>query len=157
MPRFSLLFTLACVACAGSESTPKAPEGEAPSSEPASEAQQCLTDAQALREPKPDAPEVIDVVHILVRHRELKDPRGATRSREEACLRALAALHELQETGDWNATVLKYSDADNDVLGRVRASELNAEFANAAFALEPNELSYVVETNRGFHIILRRR
>jgi parvulin-like peptidyl-prolyl isomerase len=42
-----------------------------------------------------------------------------------------------------------------DRLGAVRQEDLEQSFANAAFALEPNQLSYVVKSNRGFHIILR--
>jgi parvulin-like peptidyl-prolyl isomerase len=62
----------------------------------------------------------------------------------------------LESGGDWDETVKEYSDARNDVLGRVSFDELTTDFANAAFALEANQLSYVVETNRGFHIILRK-
>jgi hypothetical protein len=157
MQHYWTLIGLMLFACAASNSNAEAPAAKPPRTAPLDEAEQCLADAEVLREPKPDAPEVINVAHILVRHRDLKDHRGATRSREDACLHALAALRELQASSDWDAAVLKYSDADNDVLGRVRADELTPEFANAAFALEPNELSYVVETNRGFHIILRKQ
>jgi NIMA-interacting peptidyl-prolyl cis-trans isomerase 1 len=152
-----MLVGLLFLGCGGSQSSTEAPDDQAEEGAPVGKAAQCLADAEAMREPKPDAPETIDVSHILVRHRDLKEPHGATRSREEACLRALDALQALQANGDWNAVALEYTDAKNDVLGSVRADELTTEFANAAFALEPNELSYVVETNRGFHIILRKR
>jgi peptidyl-prolyl cis-trans isomerase NIMA-interacting 1 len=152
-----MLVGLLFLGCGGSQPSAEAPDDQAEESAPLGKAAQCLADAEAMREPKPDAPEVIDVSHILVRHRDLKEPHGATRTREEACLRALDALQALQANGDWNAVALEYTDAKNDVLGRVRADELTTEFANAAFALEPNELSYVVETSRGFHIILRKR
>jgi peptidyl-prolyl cis-trans isomerase C len=109
-----------------------------------------------LRDPKPDAPLTIRVSHILVRHRELKQPSGATRAREAACLRALDALHALENGADWDEVVLEYNDANNDALGRVRQEDLATDFANAAFALDVNEISYVVETSRGFHVILRK-
>jgi parvulin-like peptidyl-prolyl isomerase len=120
--------------------------------------EQCLQDAKAPREPKANAPDSIDVSHILVRHAKLKRPEGATRSREEACLRALEALKKLQSSGNWDAVVAEYSDAPGATmgsLGRVSVDDLDPDFANAAFALDVDELSYVVETRRGFHIILR--
>lgn len=149
---------LLLAACSGSTQSRVAnsPGSEKGVSDPTSVGATCLQDARALRSPNPEAPSKIRLAHILIRHRELKDPRGATRSPDEACLRALQALHELQDGGDWDEVAKKYSDARNDVLGRVGFDELTTEFANAAFALEGNQLSYVVETNRGFHIILRK-
>src|SRR5690606_10835529 len=102
-------------------------------------------------------PRKIHVAHILVRHAALPEPQGATRSREAACLRALEALEALAKDGaDFDATAGKFSDSPSFDLGRVSADELDAAFAAAAFSLSPNELSYVVETGRGFHVILRK-
>lgn len=106
-----------------------------------------------------DAPEKIGISHILVRHAELDDPGGATRNREEACLLALQALEALQ-TGrsTWDEAVEKYSDSGKDTagdLGRVSRDELTPRFGDAAFSLAENELSYVVESDRGYHIVLR--
>jgi hypothetical protein len=88
----------------------------------------------------------------------LARPEGATRSREEACLYALNALQQVQSSGDWDASVEEYSDSGKAArgdLGRVSIDELEGPFGNAAFALEVDQLSYVVESDRGFHIILR--
>ena len=154
MSRFCLVLLL--TACGGSSAPAAAPD---PAEEGAASAgKQCLEDASAPREPKANAPEAIEVSHILVRHAELKRPQGATRSREQACLRALEARNKLQASGDWDAVVSEYSDAPGatgGALGRVSADELDPAFASAAFALDVDELSYVVETERGFHIILR--
>jgi peptidyl-prolyl cis-trans isomerase NIMA-interacting 1 len=117
--------------------------------------QQCLEDAAAPRLPPTDAPARITVAHILVRHAGLDDPRGASRSRETACLRALDALQALKDGGDWAEVARQYSDSKDDALGRVSRDDLTRAFANAAFSLEVNQLSYVVESDRGFHIILR--
>ncbi len=118
----------------------------------------CLEDAATPREVPADAPESIEVAHILVRHAELERPEGATRSREAACLRALAAREKLEHGAEWEATVAEFSDAPGATegnLGVVSRDELAPEFANAAFSLEVNQLSYVVETDRGFHVIVR--
>ncbi|HOU93458.1 MAG TPA: peptidylprolyl isomerase [Polyangiaceae bacterium] len=128
-------------------------EGQASSAEA-----QCLADAAAAREPKADAPPRIEVAHILVRHQDLARPEGATRSKGEACLRALAALDALKAGKEWEAVYAEYSDeksATEGNLGSVSKDDLDPAFAAAAFALDVNELSYVVETERGFHVIVR--
>ena len=145
------------MACGGSTAPAEAPE-EAKSEQALSEGEQCLEDAAAEREPKAGAPEQIGVSHILVRHADLERPQGATRTREEACLRALEALKKLQGGADWDAVVQEYSDAAGataGALGTVARDELDPSFADAAFTLDSEQLSYVVESPRGFHIILR--
>jgi parvulin-like peptidyl-prolyl isomerase len=117
---------------------------------------QCLDDANAPRTPPPGAPDRIEVRQILVRHRELARPDGATETREQACLLALEALQQLQGGADWAVVVEKFSDASSDDLGRVSRDELSPAFADAAFELGSGELSYVVESDRGFHVILRK-
>lgn len=137
----------------------KSPEGPTQvAASPNSAEAQCLDDANADRVPSPTAPERIEVAHVLVRHRDLKDNHGSTRTRGEACLRALSALEALQGGATWNGVVEEYSDsghADHGSLGRVSQDELSPHFAAAAFSLSSQELSYVVESDRGFHIILR--
>lgn len=119
---------------------------------------QCIEQARAPREKKADEPLRIEVSHILVRHRDLERPQGATRTPEEACLRALEALNALKSGGQWDQVVDQYSDAKGAThggLGRLSRDDMDPAFADAAFALDVDELSYVVETERGFHIILR--
>ncbi len=117
--------------------------------------EQCLADAATPRSAPKDAPEKMTVSHILVRHAELERPEGATRSREEACLRALTALQKLEEGALWHEVAATFSDAASGSLGRVSKDMLTGAFGEAAFSLEPNQLSYVVESDRGFHVILR--
>lgn len=119
--------------------------------------QECVADAGAWPEPSEGAPLRVEVSHILVRHAELEQSEGAERTREQACLRALEALHAVQGGLDWLDAVARYSDAKSAELGRVSADELPRGFAETAFSLEVNQLSYVVESERGFHIILRTR
>jgi peptidyl-prolyl cis-trans isomerase NIMA-interacting 1 len=117
---------------------------------------QCLIDANAETSIPANAPSKVSVRHILVRHSGLNDTRGATLTREQACERALAALKALESGNvEWAAAVTEYSDAKDDNLGRVAPDELNPKFAAAAFSLEVDQLSYVVETDRGFHVIWR--
>lgn len=136
----------------------------APSAPPAtvdtahSKGNTCLVDASTAIPIPTNAPARIEVRHILVRHAELSDPKGASRSKEAACLRALDALEALQSgTLDWPQAVDKFSDSKDDDLGRVSPDNLTPTFAGAAFSLEVDQLSYVVETDRGYHVILRDR
>ncbi len=156
-----LLATLGTLGCSGSTPAANSADGAAtpgPSGGTSARGSQCLTDAGTSIDVPANAPARVELRHILVRHGELADPKGATRSREDACLAALDALEALQKgTLDWDAAVARYSDAKDSELGRVAVDELDPAFAGAAFSLEVDQLSYVVETPRGFHVILRRR
>lgn len=143
--------------CGGAASQPAAPAPGAPAAA-TSDADRCLSEAAAPRAPRADAPTKISVSHVLVRHRDLKRPEGATRSRGEACLRAREAREKLLAGAAWDEVVKQYSDAGDATaghLGSVSKDDLDKTFANAAFALDVGELSHVVETPRGFHVIAR--
>lgn len=121
---------------------------------------QCLVDAEVVRRAPADAPERIDVAHILVRHAGVKDSGDVTRTREEACLRAVEAREKLFGGGEWEAVFAEYSDskgATQGVLYDVTEGSLDQQFAGAAFSLGVDELSHPVETKRGFHIIWRKK
>ena len=122
---------------------------------------QCLKAARAPRERVPDEPTRVGLRHILVRHNESrrKDP-SIDRRRGMACLRALDALTALKEGAGWDETVKEYTDEKGAAtrggsLGTVTRDDLDPAFADAAFELDVDELSYVVESPAGFHIILR--
>ena len=152
----ALLLVLVGVGCGSKPSASGGAKGAAQVD--ASPGAICLEDAAAPREIPEGAPENIEVAHILVRHADLERPEGATRSREAACLRALEALEMLEQGAEWEKVVAEYSDAPGATegnLGTVSRDQLAPEFANAAFSLDVNQLSYVVETDRGFHVILR--
>ena len=150
------IVVLAAACGASPEAPAKAP---ATTVGPQSAGEECLAAASAPRSAGEDAPESIEVSHILVRHRDL--PRNREdRSREQACLRALQALEKLKAGSDFDSVVAEYSDEKGasdrgGSLGRVTPDELNPAFAAAAFELAVDELSYVVESKSGFHIILR--
>lgn len=149
---------LAVAACAGASTTPESAESES-SPPPPGPGGECLEAATAERTPSADAPDKIGVSHILIRHNDLD--RDATElSREEACLRALEALEKLKSGGDFDEVASEYSDergvdTRGASLGTVGRDEVHESFANAAWSLEVDELSYVVESKSGFHIILR--
>lgn len=120
----------------------------------------CLTQANASYERKPNEPERIGLRHILVRHAESKNPGGATRTREQACNRALDARKKLESGADWDEVVKEYSDERGAAerhgsLGNVTRGDLDPAFAAAAFNLDVDETSHVVESKAGFHLIQR--
>jgi len=157
MRRMLSLIALAILLPGCGGSTPSGKSADEASG-PRTKGQQCLDDADAPREPKADAPISISVSHILVRHAGLRRPEGATRTAEEACLRALEALESLKAGAAWEDVVEEFSDAPatgGGSLGRIRHDDVDPKFGDAAFALDVDELSYVVETPRGFHVILR--
>ena len=121
----------------------------------------CLRAAGEKREKHPNEPSRIAVKHILIKHAFSKKPEGAPRrTREEACLRALEARDKIRGGADFGAIVKDYSEEPGAAsregsLGQIERSDVLAPFADAAFELEVNQVSDVVETEFGFHVILR--
>jgi parvulin-like peptidyl-prolyl isomerase len=106
-------------------------------------------------------PKEIGAKHILVMHAESKSkPEGITRSREEARKRAEEALAKVRGGAEWNALVKAYTDEPggaerNGDLGLFDRTTMVRGFADAAFNLRVGEVSPVVETVYGFHVIQR--
>jgi NIMA-interacting peptidyl-prolyl cis-trans isomerase 1 len=155
MRRILTLSLLALIGCGGS---PKKAREARPQEE--SPGTQCIDEAATPRTPPTDAPNRADFAQILVRHAGVRSAQGVTRTREEACLRALDARKKLLGGSDWDDVFRQYSDsqgATQGVLYDVTQGSLDPAFAGAAFSLAVDELSYVVETPRGFHIIWRKK
>jgi NIMA-interacting peptidyl-prolyl cis-trans isomerase 1 len=124
-------------------------------------AERCLADADARRERKPSEPDRIRVKHVLVRYEGARGaPASVTRTREQACLRAEEALTKLKEGTSFGDVVALYSEesgaaAREGSIGTIERADVAATFADAAFELKVKEVSEVVETPFGFHLILR--
>lgn len=121
----------------------------------------CIAQANA-GDGLPDGhPARISVNHILVKHVDAKRaPDAIARSRDDACLRAAEALAKLKSGVGFEQLVADYSDEEGAAtragsLGAIKPTDVLPAFAAAAFALELNQVSNVVETPSGFHIILR--
>ncbi len=120
-------------------------------------------DARAERERARVAaqPKQIGAKHILVMHAQSKSkPDAVTRSREDARRRAEEALTKLRIGAEFEALVKEYSDEPGGAerggdLGVFDRSTMVKSFADAAFLLQVGEVSGVVETVYGFHIIKR--
>jgi peptidyl-prolyl cis-trans isomerase NIMA-interacting 1 len=121
----------------------------------------CLGIATAPRERQRNEPETIVVKHILVKFAGAKKAGpDIKRSRGDACLRAEEARHRLENGESFGAIVSEYSDESGaasreGLLGPIKRKDVVAPFADAAFELKANEVSHVVETESGFHVIMR--
>lgn len=106
-------------------------------------------------------PSEVAARHILVMHVNSRSkPEGVSRSREEARKRAQEALLKIRGGTDFDALVPQYTDEPGGVerggnLGTFDRTQMVKPFSDAAFSLKVGEVSEIVETPYGFHIIKR--
>jgi peptidyl-prolyl cis-trans isomerase NIMA-interacting 1 len=108
-----------------------------------------------------DEPNMIRAQHLLVMHR---DSRGApptiVRNKGEARARAEEALSKIKQGANVDEIISKYSDEPGAAeragdLGTFARKMMVKKFSEAAFKLKPGEVSDIVETEFGFHVIRR--
>jgi parvulin-like peptidyl-prolyl isomerase len=155
-PIFLVAAAATSIACGGS-----APGASSPGSPAVSLGDACLATADLKRGQSPTEPAKITAQHVLVQYQGAKTAKvHIVRFRDEACLRAMEARDELRAGRSFADVVKKYSDepgADTRAgsLGTIERKDVVPAFADAAFELIPHEISEVVETEFGFHVILR--
>ena len=100
-------------------------------------------------------PETHTLRHILVTIND--EMPGSTRDAAQAKIEAIGA-RLVKDIGRFSELALKYSECptamNGGLLGRVPRGKLYPEVEAAAFALAPGELSAVVESELGFHVLL---
>jgi peptidyl-prolyl cis-trans isomerase NIMA-interacting 1 len=150
---------LACAEAPPPPATPAVTARAAPTDD--SPAGRCLATAGAQRQRRPDEPAKIGAKHVLVKYVGAKKARpNVIRTREEACLRAEEARAKLAEGMSFADVVSLYSEEPGATtregsLGTIERSHVVPAFADAAFELKTGEVSHVVETDFGFHVIMR--
>lgn len=114
-----------------------------------------------------EAPEVergprkIRARHILIMYHGAAHAAATIgRSRDEAYKRAVEALSRAKAGDDFEGLVGEYSDepggpARGGDLGEFTRERMVKAFSDVAFKLQPGEISDIVETQYGFHIIQR--
>jgi parvulin-like peptidyl-prolyl isomerase len=85
---------------------------------------------------------------------------SVVRTREQARVVAEDVLRRLQAGADFGRLATEYSDEPGagqrgGALGRFGKGAMDKQFEAAAFALKVNEISGVVESPFGFHVIQR--
>ncbi len=97
-------------------------------------------------------PETVRARHILIRVL----PSESSVVKKEKRAKAQEALKELKSGKDFVEMVKKYSDASGDNNGDVgyfKRDDMVKPFSDAAFKLKTGEISGIVETEFGYHII----
>jgi NIMA-interacting peptidyl-prolyl cis-trans isomerase 1 len=163
MAALALPLAISAAGC-GEPTPPMHPSTQAaPPEEPApgSPAAQCIALASAKRERKPNEPAKVSVKHLLVKYAGAeRADQTITRTREAACMRALEARDKLRAGADIAEIVKEYSEepgaaSREGLVPSFERSFVVEPFADAAFELDVGQLSDVVETPYGFHIMLR--
>ena len=103
----------------------------------------------------------IGASHILVAYKGSRSAApNITRTKDQARKRAEDALKKAKAGKDFAALAKEYSDdpgsgAKGGDLGTFPRTMMVKPFGDAAFALKPGEISGIVETDFGFHVIKR--
>jgi len=109
----------------------------------------------------PPWPDTIGLKHIMVAYQgALLAPFSITRSKDEAKQRTQEILDRLKKGEAWDALAKKYSDdkstsASGGDLGIIPLNIIPTELEGVAFTSPLNQVSGIVESPGGFHILLR--
>lgn len=101
--------------------------------------------------------------HILIMHKDsMRVPEGITRTKEEARTRAQLVLKKARvRNADFTALAREFTDEPQRPggtpgdLGRFGRGQMVPEFEAAVFAMQPGDISDLVETPFGYHVIKR--
>jgi parvulin-like peptidyl-prolyl isomerase len=160
LPLLSLAVPLLSTACTALATTPDWVGGglavEAPLRQAAEQAKE-----ERERRLLASRPKQVGARHILVMHNEsLAKPEGIERTRAQARLRAQEALLKIRGGASFDDMVKEYTDEPGGAdrggdLGVFDRATMVKPFADAAFGLKVGEVSEIVETKYGYHIIKR--
>jgi len=106
----------------------------------------------------------VQASHLLVKHAGSRRPsswkeENITRSKEEARKILQGYLQQIEEGASFAELAGKHSDCSSykkgGDLGKFKRGMMQKPFEDAAFGLKVNEMSGIVDTDSGLHIILR--
>jgi peptidyl-prolyl cis-trans isomerase NIMA-interacting 1 len=158
----SLAVALGCDKPSGrSAPAPSASSAPASDATPSSTAPAVTTAAATTPSAAVTAPDTVIAQHVLVVYKGAKRaPKTVSRSKADAKARAGEALAKIQAGAAFEDVVKQYPDDAGSVdrmgsVGKFRRDAMDPAFSAAAFALQPGQVSDVVETPFGFHLIKR--
>jgi hypothetical protein len=111
-----------------------------------------------------EPPNAIRLSHLLVKHAECAVPTGRkgvpiVRSHDDAGVKLTNIRNAIEQDPSLFPTIaLQESDTADEsdgLLGWVTQADLPEPLGTAAWKLAPNELSEVIETQLGFHLLFR--
>ena len=162
-PALGLALALTLAGCADLTT----PAGAAPALQPEPVAAEApAADAPPTPPPAPTPPPQqeepkVGASHVLIQYKgSMRAAPTITRSKEEAKKLAGEVLAKAKKGQDFAALAKQYSDEPGakdraGALGKFAKGMMVKPFADAAFALKPGEISGIVETDFGFHVIKR--
>lgn len=113
---------------------------------------------------KPSDDEKVRAMHILVKHRDSRRPSSfrqeeITRTKEEAIEELKSYIDQIANGETFEELAEKYSDCSSAKrggdLGFFGRGQMQKPFEDATFDLEVGQISPIVETDSGVHIIKR--
>jgi parvulin-like peptidyl-prolyl isomerase len=111
--------------------------------------------------PEASVATTIEASHFLVQYKgSMRAAPTITRSKDEARKRAEEGLAKVKQGADFAKVVAEYSDEPGagtrgGALGAFQRESMVKPFSDAAFTLKVNQVSGIVETPFGFHVIKR--
>lgn len=111
--------------------------------------------------PGEETPQTLNAAHILIQHVDSDRATDVSRTREEALeLATKVAEKATEKNADFAALAAEYSDGpsstDGGNLGNFAPGQMVPAFSEATMKLKVGEVSDPVESQFGYHIILRK-
>lgn len=98
--------------------------------------------------------------HEQIRVRQIMiavNPPGDVSKRGDALLRMQAIQKQILDGGNFAALAIQFSEDKSSInggdLGYLQRDQMIANFAEIAFSLSPGEVSEIIETHQGYHLI----
>jgi hypothetical protein len=161
-----VLVSVSLLGCDGNKGAPPAPSASASAAALPTTTTSAAPPASASAAAPPQLPEreIAGAQQVLVSFKGAElAPKGVTRSKDDAKKRATEALDKIKKDKmPFEEAAKKYSDDEGSkniggAIGNFEKNAMPEAFSKATFGMKVGDISDVVETPRGFHVIKRTR